>query len=89
MKAYGKIDGELSRLSKYQLVFDRYVEQIELPFECIHFERTGRVLRIVVRGDADVVRARIDAMHPLIVDEIPMDFEDLFIYEVGERGYLK
>lgn len=89
VKAYGKIDGALSTLSKYQLVFERNVERSELPFDCIHFERTGRVVKIVVRGDAEEVRAKIDAMKPLIVDEIPMDFEDYFIYEVGERGYLK
>ena len=89
VKAFGKIDNELSKLSKYQLVFERNVECDELPFECVHFERTGRVIKIVVRGDLEETRAQIDAMNPLIVDEIPMDFEDLFIYEVGERGYLK
>ena len=89
VKAFGKIDNALSQLSKYQLVFERNVEQDELPFRCIHFEKTGRVIKIVVRGDTENVRAQIDEMHPLIVDEIPMDFEDLFIYEVGERGYLK
>ena len=89
VKTFGKIDNALSQLSKYQLVFEKSVEREELPFECIHFEKTGRVIKIVVRGDTDAIRAQIDAMRPLIVDEIPMDFEDLFIYEVGERGYLK
>lgn len=89
VKAYGKIDNELSKLNKYQLVFATNIEQKDLPFECIHFEKTGRVIKVVVRGDSEEVRAKIDAMKPLIVDEIPMDFEDLFIYEVGERGYIK
>ncbi|MCH5179659.1 MAG: ABC transporter ATP-binding protein [Erysipelotrichales bacterium] len=89
VKAYGKIDGELSKLSKYQLVFKKNIEKEDLPFECIHFEKTGRVIKIVVRGDVEEIRKKIDAMKPLIVDEIPMDFEDLFIYEVGERGYIK
>ena len=89
VKAYGRIDGELSKLSKYQLVFEKSVERSDLPFECLHFERTGRVVKIVVRGETEEIRAKIDAMKPLIVDEIPMDFEDMFIYEVGERGYLK
>lgn len=89
VKAHGKIDGELEKLRKYQLVFERNIERDELPFECIHFEKTGRVIKIVVRGDLDETRAKIDEMRPLIVDEIPMDFEDMFIYEVGERGYIK
>lgn len=89
VKAYGKIDNELSKLNKYQLVFAENIEQKDLPFECIHFEKTGRVIKVVVRGDSEEVRAKIATMKPLIVDEIPMDFEDLFIYEVGERGYIK
>ena len=89
VKAYGKIDNELSKLNKYQLVFATNIEQKDLPFECIHFEKTGRVIKVVVRGDSEEVRTKIAAMKPLIVDEIPMDFEDLFIYEVGERGYIK
>lgn len=89
VKAYGKIDGELSKLSKYQLVFERETTQEDLPVDCIHFEKTGRVIKIVVRGDAEKTRAALEAMKPLVLDEIPMDFEDMFIYEVGERGYLK
>lgn len=89
VKAYGKLDGELSKLSKYQLVFDRDVEREDLPFECIHFEKSGRVIKIVVRGENEKTRAKINAMKPLILDEIPMDFEDMFIYEAGESGYLK
>lgn len=89
VKAHGKIDDELSKLRKYQLVFDRDIEQEDFPFECIHFVKTGRVIKIVVRGETEKIRAKIDALNPLIVDEVPMDFEDMFIYEAGERGYLK
>ncbi len=89
VKSYGKIEGELARLSKFQLIFERDVEREDLPFECLHFEKTGRVIRVVVRGDAEEVRSEIDALGPLVVDEIPMDFEDVFLYEVEERGYLK
>ena len=89
VKACGKIDNALSKMSKFQLVFDRNIERDDLPFECLHFEKTGRVVKIVVKGDSSETRAQIEALHPLVCDEIPMDFEDMFIYEVGERGYLK
>ncbi len=89
VKAYGKIDGELSKLSKFQIVFATETDPDRLPVECIHIKKTGRVIRIVARGDADEIRAKIEEMHPLVVDEIPMDFEDMFIYEVSERGYIE
>lgn len=88
VKAYGKIEGALSKLCKYQLVFETEMTESDLPFPCLHFEKTGRVIRIVVRGEAEEIRAKIDGLRPIIVDEIPMDFEDMFLYEVEERGYL-
>ena len=89
VRASGKLETELRRIKKYQLVFEKDTDREDFPFECLQFEKTGRVLRIVVRGEEEDIRAAIDSMHPLIVDEIPMDFEDLFLSEAGERGYLK
>lgn len=89
VKAYGKIDGELSRLCKFQLVFNEDLSREDLPFECLHYEKTGRVIRVVAKGDIAEIRTRIGKMDPIVCDEIAMDFEDMFIYEVGERGYLK
>lgn len=89
VRSYGKIDNELSRLAKFQLVFEGEIERDDLPFECMHYEKTGRVIRIVVKGNLAAIRTCIENLHPVVCDEIPMDFEDMFIYEVGERGYLK
>lgn len=89
VKVYGDIEGELSRLCKFQLVFAEDTDRKDLPFECLHYEKTGRVIRVVVKGNLEEIRTRIAKMNPLVCDEIPADFEDMFIYEVGERGYLK
>lgn len=89
VKSYGKIDGELSRLAKFQLVFENEIGEQDFPFPCLHYEKTGRVIRLVAKGDVDKIRADIQGMNPVILDEIPMDFEDMFIYEVENRGYLK
>lgn len=89
VKVYGNIEGELSQLGKFQLVFSDDVSREDLPFECLHYEKTGRVIRVVVKGNLNEIRIRISKMNPVVCDEIPVDFEDMFIYEVGERGYLK
>ena len=46
-------------------------------------------MRVVVKGNLDEIRTCIEKMNPVVCDEIPVDFEDMFIYEVEERGYLK
>lgn len=89
VKVYGDIAGELSQLGKFQLVFKEDLTRGDLPFECLHYEKTGRVMRVVVKGDLDEIRTCIEKMNPVVCDEIPVDFEDMFIYEVEERGYLK
>lgn len=86
VKACGKLEDELSSLVKLQLVFAREIGENELPVKCVHFERVGRVIKIVVRGDRAEIIGKIKALNPLIVDEIPMDFEDVFIYEVENKG---
>ena len=58
-----------------------------LPY--MSFSRTGRVVKIVAKGDAEEIVARLNAFHPLFIEEIPVDFEELFTYEVESRGYLK
>lgn len=88
VKVYGDVAGKLSQLSKFQLVFSGDINRENLPFECLHYEKTGRVIRIVVKGNLDEIRTCIKKMNPIVCDEIAADFEDMFIYEVGERGYL-
>ena len=34
-------------------------------------------------------KEKIDKYNPLLIDEIPINFEELFIIEVESRGYLK
>lgn len=89
VKVYGDIAGELSQLGKFQLVFNEDLNRENLPFECLHYEKTGRVMRVVVKGNLEEIRTCIEKMNPVVCDEIPVDFEDMFIYEVEERGYLK
>lgn len=89
VKMSGNIESALSKLFKLQIAFAQSVEEADLPFPCVSFEKTGRVITLVARGDKESALSALEKMHPLILDEIPMDFEDLFISEVQERGYLK
>lgn len=89
VKSFGNIDAAISKLCKFQLVFEGEVNREDFPFECLFYEKTGRVIRLVARGEKQAVLPVLRRMNPIVLDEIPMDFEDLFIYEAGERGYLK
>ena len=52
-------------------------------------EQNGRFVRIVVRGNSEKVRGALEELSPVIIEELPMDFEEAFISEASRRGYIK
>lgn len=89
VKVSGSIATALENIFKLQLAFNENITSAELPFEIINCEVSGRVMTVVVRGDKQEVKTKLSELNPIIMEEIPMDFEDMFIEEVQERGYLK
>ena len=81
----GNLQDSLMSVHKFQAAFDRMVGKEDFPFECIKFECAGRVAKFIVRGNKDTVIKQIEAMHPLFVEEIAVDFEEYFLIET-EQG---
>ncbi|MDE7463465.1 MAG: ABC transporter ATP-binding protein [Clostridiales bacterium] len=82
VKVCGKIEDAFDDIIKLQVVFDHEVNESELPFPCMRFTRVGRVINVVARGDKQELYDKLNAMNPLLIDEVGMDFEDYFIEEV-------
>lgn len=89
VKSFGKLLAALENIFKLQLAFKGEVEEGDLPFKCLNFTKVGRVITVVARGNKEEALESLAALSPIIVEEIPMDFEDMFIEEVQSRGYLK
>lgn len=89
VKVSGKIESALNKIFKLQLAFNEDIKPEDLPFEYVSAEVSGRVITVVARGDAEEIKQKLEKMNPVIMEEIPMDLEDMFIEEVRERGYLK
>ena len=89
VKVSGKIEEALENIFKLQLAFDGNVTPNDFDFDYISAECVGRVITVVARGDKQAVKQKLSALNPIIMEEIPMDFEDMFIEEVNKRGYLK
>lgn len=85
----GDLQGALEQVTKFQVALDHEAKREDFPFACISFEASGRVAKIIVRGDKETYLAELDKLHPLFIEEIPVDFEELFICEVKNRGYLQ
>ncbi|MBR3894651.1 MAG: ABC transporter ATP-binding protein [Clostridia bacterium] len=86
----GDISEHVNRFCKFQLAFlEEFDESIFDGFPTASIEKSGRFVRVVLQGRSDEMRPLLEALHPAIFEEMPMDFEEMFIYEVGERGYLQ
>ncbi len=85
----GDLERDLNRVYKFQAAFDRTISQEELRFECLAFEQTGKVARFITKAEREEVLSKLEALSPIFVEEIEVDFEELFIGEVQARGYLQ
>ncbi len=87
--ATGLVSEATENIHKYQVVFNEVVlrDQFDINFKT--YAQDGRIIKVVVEEDLEQFTKLMEKYNPLIIDEIPIDFEELFIIEVESRGYLK
>jgi len=86
----GDISERVNSFCKFQLAFARDIDKSEFDgLGAVSLEMSGRFVRVVLREDAQAATQKLEALGPAIMEEMPMDFEELFIREVEGRGYLK
>lgn len=86
----GDIAERINSFCKFQLAFTEEFEDSifdSLPY--VSLEKSGRFVRIVLRGEAREMLDALEKLNPVVVEEMPMDFEELFIHEVEEGGQRK
>ena len=53
----------------------------------LHESATGRMRTLIVRGDAETARAAFAPLQPQFLDVVPLNLEEVFIYELGGADY--
>ena len=53
----------------------------------VHETVSGRLRTVIVRGDPEGVLARLQECQPLFMDAVPLNLEEIFIYELGGADY--
>ncbi len=87
IKTSGDLSIAKSQINKYQIVFKEECDSVEITdLEILHKTDQGRVLTLVAKGDPQEVTEKLETYEPLLIDVLPVDFEELFIYEVEQRG---
>ena len=82
----GDIAERVNSFCKFQLAFaEEKGEDIFKNLPVVALEKSGRFFRVVLSGDAEKMLAELEGLSPLIVEQMDMDFEEMFIHEVEER----
>ena len=51
--------------------------------DILHHSSMGRLQQLILRGDEEDIRRRLNAANPLFIDTVPLSLEEIFIYELG------
>ncbi len=75
-------------LFKVQIAFREAFDKGRFSeIETLSYSQTGSVATLIVRGDRDDVVARLRKMDPVLLDILPLNLEEVFIYEMEALGY--
>jgi len=58
-----------------------------LGIQILSYTQTGSVCTLIVRGERLEVEEKIAHMNPLLLDMLPLNLEEVFIYEMEALGY--
>lgn len=83
VESNGDISDALSKYHKYNLVFEMPVKQKDFSIKFKSFNGDSKFVSFVTELDYDSVVKETKDLNPLLVEEIEMDFEELFLVEVG------
>ena len=75
-------------LFKIQVAFDSMFDKTKFDgINILNYEQMGSVATFIVKGNRDEVVASIRGMNPLLLDVLPLNLEEVFIYEMEALGY--
>ncbi|MDO4459808.1 MAG: ABC transporter ATP-binding protein [Clostridia bacterium] len=83
------IDDLQTTLVKAQIAFgdsdfgkDKFKE-----LNILDYSKRGSVANLIIRGSREDVNYTLSSMQPILLDILPLSLEEVFIYELGSRGY--
>ena len=83
IKNQGDIAEHVGRLCKFELAFTQAVSEdafAGLPIVSLVIK--NRFVQIVLEGESEEMGQKLALLAPAVMDEMPLDFEEIFIYDV-------
>ena len=86
IKSEGDINEHVNRLCKFELAFfEPITDEAFSSLPVVSIENNGRFVRIVLEGDSEEMKAKLLLLSPAVIDEMKLDFEEVFIHDVEKK----
>lgn len=86
----GEVDSIKNEFHKFQVGYSEVKEETLFDaMDIIHKEQIGNVFTVVIKGNASQVKKAIEETDPVLLTELPLNLEEIFVYEMEARGYGK
>ena len=84
---YGDLIEDRDLLKKYQVAFDHEIgNDLFNAFDLVRYRSEGRVAQLVIRGEEEAVMEELRKLKPVLIDVLPVTFEEMFLYELEGRS---
>jgi len=75
-------------LFKIQVAFDTMFDRTKFgEIRMLDYTQMGSVATFIAKGDRDEVVSQIRGKNPILLDVLPLNLEEVFIYEMEALGY--
>ena len=75
-------------LFKIQVAFDSMFDRTKFDgIQILDYNQMGSVATFIARGDREETVAKLRAEQPIILDVLPLNLEEVFVYEMEALGY--
>ena len=82
------IDNLKGNVHKVQAVFSMIPDlSVFDELKPMKIEKTGSLIQLVVKGDEKEIKSFLNALVPVFIELVPPSLEEIFVYELEEKGY--
>ena len=83
----GDISDRVEQYCKFMLAFaDGFSEDMLRDLPVVSMTASGKFVRAVFEGDRNEIEQKLLALSPTVIEEMNVDFEEVFISEVSREG---
>ena len=72
---------------KIQVAFNGEMPDVPEFIKVLHSEKMGKVYTLIVKGYKEEINGFFEKCDTLILEQLPLNLEEVFIYEMGGEDY--